>query len=85
VVVRALATVLVPIVVAVLLPFVKILSTPKRSARILTRLLTERSGPTGTYFDEHGEPMTGSAEVGDPAFQDRVVRETRAFLSANAA
>jgi NAD(P)-dependent dehydrogenase (short-subunit alcohol dehydrogenase family) len=84
-VVRALLTVVVPLVVALLLPFVKILSTPKRSARVLTRLLTATSGPTGTYFDEAGVPMVGSAEVGDPAFQDRVVAETREFLAANAA
>jgi hypothetical protein len=85
VVVRALAAVLVPLVVAVLLPFVKILSTPRRSARVLTRLLTAPSGPTGIYFDERGEPMTGSAELRDPAFQDRVVRETRSFLAGHAA
>jgi hypothetical protein len=84
-VVRALLTVVVPVLVALLLPFVKILSTPKRSARVLARLLTATSGPTGTYFDESGKPMIGSAEVRDTAFQDRVVAETRAFLAVHAA
>jgi hypothetical protein len=39
------------------------------------------SGATGVYYDEKGHPMLGSALVRDPAFQDRVVVETRALLA----
>ena len=77
-VVRVLAKILTP----VLVPFVKIMTTPKRAARVLTGILTDTSGRTGIYFDETGRPMPGSAQVRDPKFQDRVVAETRAFLSA---
>ena len=38
-------------------------------------------GDTGIYDDEGGAPMLGSELVRDPAFQDRVVAETRAFLA----
>jgi hypothetical protein len=51
---------------------------------MLTRLLTDPATPTGTYFDEAGRPMPGSALARDPAFQDRVLAETRAFLAAAA-
>lgn len=33
-------------------------------------------------YDELGAPLTGSTQVRDPRFQDRIVAETRAFLSA---
>ncbi len=59
----------------------KFLSTPKRAARVITRILTDASGQTGVYYDEGGHPMLGSALVRDPKFQDRVVAETRALLS----
>ena len=72
-----LATVLVPI----LAPFVKVLSTPQRAARVMVRLLTDTAAPSGVYYDEAGHPMTGSAQVRDPAFQDRVVAETRGWLA----
>ena len=39
------------------------------------------SGATGTYYDEKGNPMTGSQQVRDPEFQQRVVAETRALLA----
>lgn len=83
--VRAISAVVVPLAVPLLLPFVKILSTPRRSARVLTRLLTDPSPPTGTYFDERGQPMSGSVELRDAQFQDRVVAETRALLATSAA
>ena len=35
----------------------------------------------GVYYDENGKPMLGSAQVRDPAFADRIVAETRAFLA----
>ncbi|WP_268207091.1 SDR family NAD(P)-dependent oxidoreductase [Streptomyces shenzhenensis] len=55
-------------------------STPKRAARMITGVLTDTSNRTGVYHDEKGNPMLGSAQVRDSAFQDRVVAETRALL-----
>ena len=54
----------------------------RRSARrgSLPRL-TDQSGRTGSYYDEKGQPILGSKQVGDPNFQDRVVAETRALQS----
>ncbi len=79
--VRVLVKVLVPVLVPLLMPFMKILSTPKRAARVLAGILTNGSGPTGVYFDEGGRPMQASALARDPAFQARVVAETRALLA----
>ena len=64
-------------------PFMKYWSTPKRAARVATKILINASGQTGIYYDEGGRPMRGSALVRDPKFQDRVVAETRAFLAAH--
>jgi NAD(P)-dependent dehydrogenase (short-subunit alcohol dehydrogenase family) len=72
---------IVPPLVPLLMPFVKVLSTPKRAARMITKILINSSGQTGVYYDEGGHPMPGSARVRDPKFQDRVVAETRALLS----
>ncbi|MEV7975724.1 SDR family NAD(P)-dependent oxidoreductase [Streptomyces sp. NPDC086519] len=55
-------------------------STPKRAARMITGVLTDTSNRTGVYHDEKGNPMLGSTQVRDSAFQDRVVAETRALL-----
>ena len=66
---------------AIIPPFSRYSSTPKRSARVITKILTEESDKTGVYFDEKGRPMLGSAQVRDPEFQDRVMAETRALLS----
>jgi hypothetical protein len=41
-------------------------STPKKSARVIIRTLTDESGKTGVYFDEKGQSMLGSAQVWDP-------------------
>jgi NAD(P)-dependent dehydrogenase (short-subunit alcohol dehydrogenase family) len=79
-VVRFLQTFVIPILVPLLMPFIRILSTPKRAARVITRILIDASGQTGVYYDEGGKPMQGSAIVRDPKFQDRVVAETRALL-----
>ena len=68
-------------IVPLMVPFVKVLSTPKRAARVITKILTDTSGQTGIYYDEGGHPMQGSALLRDPKFQDRVVAETRAFLA----
>ncbi len=74
---RILATCLVPL----LAPFIKVLNTPKRAARVITKILLDTSGQTGVYYDEGGHPMQGSGLVRDPQFQDRVVVETRALLA----
>ena len=74
---RLLIRVLVPL----LRPFMKIMSTPAKAARVITEVVTDTSGQTGLYYDERGRPMQGSALVRDPKFQDHVVAETRAFLA----
>ena len=79
--VRLLVTYVVPLLVPLVAPFLTILSTPKRAARVITTILTDASGQTGVYYDEGGRPMRGSALARDPAFEDRVVAETRALLS----
>lgn len=66
-------------------PFSRYRSTPKRSAAVIAKVLTDRSGKTGIYYDESGTPMRGSVLAHDPKFQDRVVAETRALLSKVAA
>lgn len=63
------------------MPFTKILSTPSRAARVITKILIDGSGPTGVYYDEGGHPMQGSTLGGDPKFQDRIVAGTRALLA----
>lgn len=73
---------IIPLIVPLLMPFMKVLSTPKRAARLLTQVLIDASGKTGVYYDEGGHPMLGSTLVHDSKFQDRVVAETRALLSA---
>jgi len=66
---------------AILPPFSKYSSTPKKSAKVITGILTDTSGKTGVYFDEKGQPMHGSAQVSNTKFQDRIVSETRALLA----
>ena len=72
-----------PLVVPLLMPFIKILSTSKRAAREITKILMDTSGRTGVYYDEGGHPMQGSVLIRDRKFQDRVVAETRAFLAGH--
>jgi hypothetical protein len=62
-------------------PFVKYWSTPKRAARVITKILIDESDQTGVYYDDGGDPMLGSKLVRDPKFTSRVVAETRALLS----
>jgi NAD(P)-dependent dehydrogenase (short-subunit alcohol dehydrogenase family) len=69
-------------VLSPLAPLIKYWSTPKRAARVITTILTDDTNRTGVYYDENGRPMLGSVQVRDPAFQDRVVAETRALLAA---
>lgn len=76
-----------PVLVAVgkaLAPVMQLMphyTTPKKAAVVITRILTSEKPDTGVYFDENGEPMRGSTQVHDEAFQDRVVAETRALLA----
>jgi NAD(P)-dependent dehydrogenase (short-subunit alcohol dehydrogenase family) len=79
--VRFLSKYIVPLLVPLLMPFIKILSTPKRAARVITKILTDESGQTGIYYDEKGRPMAGSALVSDRKFDTRVVAETRGLLA----
>jgi hypothetical protein len=74
---RFLANYILPLIA----PHIKYWSTPKRAARVATKVLIDASGQTGIYYDEGGHPMLGSALARDPKFQDRVVTETRALLS----
>ncbi len=74
---RFLANYILPL----LAPHIKYWSTPKRAARVATKVLIDASDQTSIYYDEGGHPMLGSALVRDPKFQDRVVTETRALLS----
>lgn len=62
-------------------PHIKYWSTPKRAARVATKVLINASDQTGIYYDEGGRPMVGSALVRDSKFTDRVVAETRALLA----
>ncbi len=61
-------------------PHVKYWSTPTRAARMIAKVLTD-PGRTGVYFDDRGEPMLASDRARDPAFQSRVVAETRSLLA----
>jgi NAD(P)-dependent dehydrogenase (short-subunit alcohol dehydrogenase family) len=78
---RALQSFLVPLLVPLFRPFLKILSTPKEAAEVITTVLLDPSGQTGVYFDEKGKPMQASPLVRDPEFTARVVSETRALLA----
>ncbi|GGF43873.1 hypothetical protein GCM10011611_57830 [Aliidongia dinghuensis] len=80
--VRILSKYIIPALVPLLIPFIKVLSTPERAARVITKIMIDGSKQTGVYYDEGGHPMSGSARVCDPKFQDRVVAETRALLSS---
>ncbi len=72
--------ILLSVLVPLLVPFVKVLSTPKRAARVFEAILTQTGGASGVYYDEGGHPMAASALVRDTTFQNRVVAETRALL-----
>ena len=78
--VRFLQATVIRVLVLLLMPFIKFLSTPQRAARVITDAVTSSAGRTGVYYDERGRPMRGSELVHDREFQDRVVVETRALL-----
>ena len=73
----------VPLIVPMLMPFIKISSTSKRAALEITKILIDTSGRTGVYYDEGGRPMQGSALLRDDKFQECVVAETRVFLAGH--
>jgi NAD(P)-dependent dehydrogenase (short-subunit alcohol dehydrogenase family) len=62
-------------------PHLKYMGSPKSAARAIVGVLTDDADATGVYYDERGRPMSGSALVREPEFQDRVVAETRALLA----
>ncbi|MBU9378654.1 SDR family NAD(P)-dependent oxidoreductase [Burkholderia gladioli] len=62
-------------------PFRQYRSTPEQATRVAIDILTDPAAPGGVYYDERGRPMRGSELAHDPAFQDRVVAETRALLA----
>jgi NAD(P)-dependent dehydrogenase (short-subunit alcohol dehydrogenase family) len=62
-------------------PFSSYSSTPERAARVIADIVTKNTSRSGVYYDEKGQPMTGSPRAHDPAFQARVVEQTRAFLA----
>jgi len=68
-------------ILPLLAPHIRYWNTPKRAARLETKVLTRASGPTGICYGERGHPMIGSVLARDPKFQDCVVAETRALLS----
>jgi hypothetical protein len=72
------------LVFALVGPLIKGSTTPRRAARIITNVVRDPVA-TGVYFDERGAPMTPSAIARDPAFQDKVLAETRDFLRARSA
>ena len=78
----AFRKILTSCIVPLLVPFVKVLSTPRRAARVFTRILTSTSAVSGIYFDEGGHPMQGSALLRSTKFQDKVVAESRALLAS---
>jgi len=64
-----------------LAPHIKYWSTPKQAARVITKVLINKSGVTGVYYDDEGNSMLSSELVRDVRFTARVVSETRALLT----
>ncbi|MEW9702881.1 hypothetical protein [Paenibacillus sp. SI8] len=69
-------------VMSPLAPIIKYWSTPKRAARVITKVLTGKSNATGVYYDENGKPMLASEQVSALEFSNRVVAETRKLLAS---
>jgi hypothetical protein len=68
-------------ILPLLAPFMKFWSSPKRTARVITKVLLNARGDTGVYYDDGGRPTQGSPLSRDPNFQESVVAETRALLA----
>ena len=56
-------------------------TTSRRAGRVIARIVADPSDATGVYYDETGHLMSASAQVSDPAFSDRYVRESRDLLT----
>ena len=69
-------------ILPLLVPVMKYWSTPKQAAHVITKVVLNTLGETGTYYDDEGKPMLPSKLVQDPRFNARVVAETRALLAA---
>ena len=82
---HALTSLVFSQIVTRLPPFSRHRSTPERAAHVMAQVLMDRSAKTGVYYDGKGRPMIGSTLAHDPQFQDRVVTQTRAFLTTVAA
>lgn len=78
---RFVLTFIAPLIVRLLMPFMPILTTPQRAARMIKDLVLNAPGASGIYYGERGRPMRGSLLAHDPDFQDRVISETRALLA----
>jgi NAD(P)-dependent dehydrogenase (short-subunit alcohol dehydrogenase family) len=63
-----------------LAPHINYWSTPEIASKMIAKVVTETT-QTGQYFDEKGQPMLASKQMQDTQFQNRVVAETREFLS----
>ena len=65
-------------ILPLLAPFKKNWSSPKRAARVVTKILINASGQTGIYYDDRGSPMLGSAARARPEVSgSRRRRDTR--------
>jgi NAD(P)-dependent dehydrogenase (short-subunit alcohol dehydrogenase family) len=64
-----------------LAPLIEGATNPCRAGRVISNAVLNERGETGVYVNERGRAMRGSPQAHDPVFQDRVVAETRAFLS----
>lgn len=69
-------------VVSPIAPHIKYWSNPETASAMISDVLTRDSKESGTYFNEKGKAMLGSAQIQDTYFQDRVVAETRALLAS---
>jgi NAD(P)-dependent dehydrogenase (short-subunit alcohol dehydrogenase family) len=58
-------------------PFVKYWSTPKRAARVITKVLISKSNQTRAYYDDGGHPMLASDLAGYRIHVSRCRRDTR--------
>lgn len=56
-------------------------TTPAKASQVIAAAALNPARQTGVYFNELGQPMQGSKQIQDPAFQQRVVAETRALLA----
>ncbi|GAB3255535.1 SDR family NAD(P)-dependent oxidoreductase [Kineosporia babensis] len=63
-------------------PLLPAMSTPKRAARNIVKVLTDTSDATGTYSGANGKPMKASRQVSNPDYHARYIAESRALLAS---